>query len=199
MPDRAPRPLPALILAAGRGERLRPLTDTCPKPLLQVRGRPLVEWHLLALARADVREVVINVAWLGEQLVHAVGDGERFGLRVRWSREDLDFGHALETAGGIARALPLLGCGPDDAFWLVSGDILAPDFPFDAERARHFADDEQALDARLWVVENPPYHPRGDFGIDAAGRALADGAGPDGQRYTYANLALLRQIGRAHV
>jgi MurNAc alpha-1-phosphate uridylyltransferase len=191
-PDAPPRPLKALILAAGRGERMRPLTDSCPKPLLTVRGRPLIEWHLRALARDGVREVVINVAWLGQQLVDAVGDGSRFGLHIRWSREDLDPGHALETAGGIAKALPALVDGPDDAFWLVSGDIFAPGFLFDAARARRFADDERQLDAHLWLVPNPPYHPAGDFGIGADGHGLADGPGTDGLRHTYANLALVR-------
>ncbi len=192
--DRPPRPAPlrALVLAAGRGERLRPLTDTLPKPLVSVRGRPLIEWHLLALARSGVREVVINVAWLGQRLVDALGDGERFGLRLHWSREDLDFGHALETAGGIARALPWLADGPDDAFWVVSGDVLVPDFDFCAARARQFADAQPELDALLWLVPNPPWHAAGDFGIDAQGLGLSEGCGPDGARWTYANLALVR-------
>lgn len=185
-------PLPALILAAGRGERLRPITDSCPKPLVPVRGRPLIEWHLLALAAAGVREVVVNVAWRGEQLVQAVGDGARFGLRIHWSREDLDFGQALETAGGIAHALPWLADGPDAAFWVVSGDVWVPGFAFDAATARRFADDAPALDAQLWLVANPPWHPDGDFGIDADGFGLADGPGPDGRRWTYANIALVR-------
>lgn len=192
-PSSRPAPLPALILAAGRGERLRPLTDDCPKPLVPVRGRPLIEWHLLALAAAGVREVVVNVAWRGQRLVQALGEGERFGLRIRWSREDLDFGDALETGGGIAHALPLLGAaGPDAAFWVVSGDVLVPGFAFDAARARHFADAQPALDAHLWLVPNPPWHPEGDFGIAPEGLGLADEPGPDGRRWTYANLALVR-------
>lgn len=187
-----PAPLPALILAAGRGERMRPLTDTCPKPLLPVRGRPLIEWHLLALARAGVTDVVVNVAWLGQRLVDAVGDGARFGLRIRWSREDLDPGFALETAGGIAKALPWLADGADDAFWVMSGDVFVPGFPFDAHEARRFADGSPTLDAHLWMVPNPPWHARGDFGIGAGGLGLADAPGPDGVRWTYANLALVR-------
>ena len=99
----------ALILAAGRGERMRPLTDHTPKPLLQVGGRPLVAWHLEALARAGVREVVINTAWLEEQFEPALGDGRDWGLKIRWSHEGRDHGGALETAGGIAKALPWLG------------------------------------------------------------------------------------------
>src|SRR5581483_5457756 len=99
----------ALILAAGRGERMRPLSDHRPKPLLEVRGKPLIAWHLEALARAGVREVVVNTAWLEEQFEPALGDGARWGLRIRYSMEGRDHGGALETAGGIAKALPLLG------------------------------------------------------------------------------------------
>ncbi len=183
-------PLKAMILAAGRGQRMRPLTDHTPKPLLRVRGRPLIEWHLEALARDGVREVVINTAWLEEQIPAALGDGERWGLRIRYSMEGRDHGGALETAGGIAKALPLLVDSERDAFWLVSGDIFAPDFRFEAERARRFV--EQGLHAHLWLVPNPPYHPGGDFGLDAQGLGLADGAGPDGRRWTYSNLALCR-------
>ncbi len=180
----------AIILAAGRGERMRPLTDHTPKPLLPVRGRPLIEWHLLALARAGVHDVVINTAWLEEQFPAALGDGTRFGLRIRYSMEGRDHGGALETAGGIAKALPLLIDGPEDAFWVVSGDIFAPQFAFDATAARRFV--QERLDAHLWLVPNPPFHPAGDFGLGDDGLALADVMPPAGVRYTYANLALLR-------
>jgi MurNAc alpha-1-phosphate uridylyltransferase len=155
----------ALILAAGRGERLRPFTDTTPKPLLVVRGKPLIEWHLEALARAGVRDVVINTAWLEAQFPAALGDGSRWGLRLQYSMEGRDHGGALETAGGIAKALPMLG----DVFWVVSGDVYLHGYPFDAaaaarlEAARH-------VQAHLWLVPNAPHHPAGDFGIDAAGR-----------------------------
>ena len=176
----------AMILAAGRGERMRPLTNSCPKPLLQVRGKPLIEWHLQALAGAGVRSVVINTAWHEDQLISALGDGSRWGLRIHYSREGRDHGGALETAGGIAKALPLL----DDCFWLVSGDIHAPGFSFDPATAAGFAATD-AL-AQLWLVANPPFHPKGDFGIDADGFGLADGTGPDGQRWTYSNIALVR-------
>jgi MurNAc alpha-1-phosphate uridylyltransferase len=155
----------ALILAAGRGERMRPLTDTTPKPLIEVRGRRLIEWHLEALARAGVREVVVNTAWLEEQFPAALGDGSRYGLRIAYSFEGRDHGGALETAGGIARALPLLG----DAFWVVSGDVFVPDFRFDAADAQAFADSD-AL-GQLWMVANAPHHPTGDFGISADGLA----------------------------
>lgn len=183
-------PPKAIILAAGRGERMRPLTDHTPKPLLEVHGRPMLAWHLVALAAAGVREVVINTAWLEEHIVESIGDGSRFGLSIHYSREGRDHGGALETAGGISTALPWLVERPGDVFWVVSGDIHAPDFRFDPAALRAF-DDPSRL-AHLWLVPNPPFHPRGDFGIDAAGFGLADGPGPDGQRWTYANLALLR-------
>lgn len=175
----------ALILAAGRGERMRPLTDHTPKPLLAVRGKPMIVWHLEALAAAGVRQVVINTAWLEEKIPAALGDGARWGLQITYSMEGRDHGGALETAGGIKKALPLLG----EAFWLVAGDIYAPSFAFDASAAADFAHSD-AL-AHLWLVPNPPYHPQGDFGISATGLGL-DGPGPDGQRLTYSSLALVR-------
>jgi len=176
----------AIVLAAGRGARMRPLSDAMPKPLLDVHGRPLIEWHLEALAAGGVREVVINTAWLEEQIVARIGDGSRFGLRVAYSLEGRDHGGALETAGGIAKALPLLG----DAFWVVSGDVYAPGFRFG--RAAFDAFVASGRLGRLWLVPNPAFHPRGDFGLDAEGLGLAEGTGPDGQRWTYANIALLR-------
>ena len=180
----------AIILAAGRGERMRPLTDHLPKPLLQVRGKPLIEWHLEALARDGIRDVVINTAWLEEQVVEALGDGSRWGLAIHYSREGRDHGGALETAGGIAKALPLLVSHATDCFWVISGDIFAPDFCFDHELAERFA--RTSLAAHVWLVPNPPYHAQGDFGLDAQGFGLADQPGPDGTRWTYANLALCR-------
>lgn len=143
----------AMILAAGRGERMRPLTDRCPKPLLQVGGRSLLAWHLQALARAGIRDVVINHAWLGEQIPAALGDGARFGLQLHYSDEG---SNVLETGGGIFRALPLLGEGP---FLLVNGDIWT-DYDF----ARRPELDDEAL-ATLVLVPNPPQHPRGDFAL----------------------------------
>jgi N-acetyl-alpha-D-muramate 1-phosphate uridylyltransferase len=176
----------ALILAAGRGERMRPLTDHCPKPLLAVRGRPLVEWHLLALARAGIREVVINTAWLEDQFPAALGDGSRWGLKIRYSTEGRDHGGALETAGGIATALPWLAPRGDESFWVVSGDILAPGFDFDDLQRRRF--DASGEIGHLWLVPNPPFHPAGDFALAGDGRLSRGGA----RRWTYANLALLR-------
>jgi len=172
----------ALILAAGRGERMRPLSDHTPKPLLDVGGKKLVEWHLEALARAGVREVVVNTAWLEDQFPAALGDGSRYGLRITYSFEGRDHGQALETAGGIAKALPLLG----DVFWVVSGDIYAPDFAFAQADADAFI--ASGALGQLWFVPNEPYHPGGDFGIDARGHA-SRGAEP---RLTYANFALFR-------
>jgi len=172
----------ALILAAGRGERMRPLSDRTPKPLLPVRGKPLIEWHLEALARAGVRDVVVNTAWLEEQFPATLGDGSRWGLRIAYSMEGRDHGQALETAGGIAKALPLLG----DVFWVVSGDIHAPAFPYAASDVDAFS--ASGASGQLWFVPNEPWHPGGDFGIDARGHASRD-ARP---RYTYANFALFR-------
>lgn len=187
----------AIILAAGRGERMRPLTDHTPKPLLAVNGKPLIEWHIEALARGGVREIVINTAWLEEQVVAALGDGARWGVTIHYSMEGRDHGGALETAGGIAKALPLLATHADDAFWLVSGDIYAPQFRFDAEVAERFA--RSAAQAHLWLVPNPSFHAKGDFGLDADGYGLADTPGPDGQRWTYANLALCRASLCTHI
>jgi MurNAc alpha-1-phosphate uridylyltransferase len=180
----------AIILAAGRGERMRPLSDTTPKPLLEVRGRPLLEWHLLALARAGVREVVINTAWLEQQIVDTLGDGARYGVAIRYSLEGRDHGGALETAGGIATALPWLVDGDTDCFWVVSGDVFVPGFVYEAAAAQRFAAGDRL--AHLWLVPNPPYHARGDFGLGADGLGLADGPGPDGRTWTYANIALVR-------
>lgn len=183
--------IPALLLAAGRGERMRPLTDHTPKPLLQVQGRPLLAWHLHALAAAGVRQVVINTAWLGEQIsshfgFHPLLHG-RNTLSISYSEEGRDFGHALETAGGIARALPLLG---SDIFWLAAGDVFAPDFRFDAAAVQRFAASD-AL-AHLWLVSNPPHHPRGDFGLSPEGRALNLPQNDPRERHTYSTIALLR-------
>ena len=176
----------ALILAAGRGERMRPLTDRTPKPLLQVRGKRLVEWHLEALARAGVREVVVNTAWLEEQFPTALGDGARYGVKITYSFEGRDHGGALETAGGIAKALPLLADSPGSAFWVVSGDVFVPDFTFPADTARAFADSDTL--GQLWLVDNAPHHPTGDFGITADGLASRD-ASP---KFTWASVGLFR-------
>ena len=148
-----------MILAAGIGERMRPLTDHTPKPLLPVAGVPLIGHHIDRLARAGFRELVINVSHLAQQLVDYCGDGSRWGLRIQYSPEDAP----LETAGGIHRALPLLGAAP---FLVVNGDIWI-DFPFARLLDHRLAD---AVGAHLVMVANPPHHPLGDFQLDAAGR-----------------------------
>jgi MurNAc alpha-1-phosphate uridylyltransferase len=176
----------ALILAAGRGERLRPLTDTCPKPLIEVGGKPLIAWHLEALAAAGVRDVVINTAWLEEQFPQVLGDGARWGLSIRYSMEQRDHGGALETAGGVAKALPNLVQPGLDSFWVVSADVFVPGFRFDADASRRFAAGN-AL-AHLWLVPNAPHHPQGDFGLDAARQCALD-APP---RLTWASIGLFR-------
>lgn len=184
-PGPAPR---AIVLAAGRGERMRPLTDTTPKPLLAVQGRPLIEWHLLALARAGVREVVVNTDWLEEQFPATLGDGTRFGLAIHYSMEGRDHGGALETAGGIAKALPWLAPHGDAApFWVVSGDVFLPGFAFEPADVAAVAARPELL-AQLWMVPNAPHHPRGDYGIGPDGLALADAP----TRYTWASVGLFR-------
>lgn len=147
----------AMILAAGRGIRMRPLTDRTPKPLLEVKGKPLIDYHLEALARAGVREVVINVHHLGERIEAHVGGGEHYGVRVDYSRE----AGLLETAGGIRRALPKLGADP---FIVVSGDIFT-DYDF-AQLPRRLPDQL----AHLVMIGNPSHHPGGDFRLDRNGR-----------------------------
>ena len=189
-----PAQVPALVLAAGRGERMRPLTDTTPKPLLQVQGRPLLQWHLQALANAGVSRVVINTAWLGEQIPAYFSDkngvkpiwDKRKKLSISYSQEGVDFGGALETAGGIARALPQLG----PVFWLAAGDVFAPDFVFDSAAVQAFAASDQL--AHLWLVPNPAHNPRGDFGLSSQGLALNLPADDPAPRYTYSTIALLR-------
>ncbi len=180
--------LPALILAAGRGERMRPLTDTTPKPLLTVRGKPLIVWHLEALARDGVREVVINTAYLEAQFPAALGDGARWGLRIRYSMEERDHGGALETAGGIAKALPLLG---SDAFWVLAGDVFVPGFQFDPQAGASFLRSNDL--GQMWLVPNPAHVPQGDFALSPEGRVQRKDAAPAGTpAYTYSTIGLYR-------
>jgi MurNAc alpha-1-phosphate uridylyltransferase len=147
----------AMILAAGRGERMRPLTDETPKPLLRAGGKPLIVWHIEALVRAGIRDIVINHAHLGHLLEAALGDGARIGARIAWSPE----GEALETAGGIANALPLLGDAP---FAVINGDI-ACDFDFARLPPAGASLEARDLLAHLVLVPNPPHHPQGDFAL----------------------------------
>lgn len=157
----------AMILAAGRGERMRPLTDTCPKPLLKVGSEPLIGWHLRRLKQAGFKEVVINHAWLGEKIEQTLGNGSAYGLQIQYSPEGTG---GLETAGGIATALPLLGHEP---FLVVNGDVLTD---IDFQTAFDLADSllsENRL-AHLWLVPNPPHHPQGDFTLHADGLISSD-------------------------
>lgn len=164
----------AMILAAGLGKRMRPLTDRCPKPLLPVAGRPLIVHHLARLRAAGITEVVINVSYRAEQIMAALGDGSEHGVRIAWSHEEAP----LETGGGIRRALPLLGEAP---FLLVNGDVWC-----DLDPAALPALGKGDL-ARLALVDNPAHHPGGDFHLDAAGRVHAEGE----PRLTFAGISLL--------
>jgi MurNAc alpha-1-phosphate uridylyltransferase len=150
----------ALILAAGRGERMRPLTNELPKPLLPAGGQPLIDYHIQALARAGIRELVVNLSWHGEKLRAYLGDGTRYGVTFAFSDEGPE---PLETGGGVFHALPLLGPG---AFWVVNGDI-ACDYRFTARQL------PAGTLAHLVVVPNPPHNPRGDF-LLAGGLIAAD-------------------------
>lgn len=161
----------AMILAAGRGERMRPLTDETPKPLLKAGGRRLIEYHLECLAQAGFREIVINHAHLGEQIEEVLGDGSCYGVRISYSAE----GRALETGGGIFKALALLGDGP---FLVINGDVWC-DYPYARLRER------QVELAHLVLVDNPPQHPHGDFVLDRG--EVHDG---DGERLTFSGIGI---------
>lgn len=193
----------AIVLAAGRGERMRPLTDTCPKPLLAVQGKPLMQYHLEALAQGGFGSAVVNTAWLGEQIEarfkHVLGlkppSNQREQLSkteqisLSYSHEGQDFGGALETAGGIARALPQLA----PVFWSMAGDVYAPDFVFTQAAVDRFA--ASGLLAHLWLVPNPAHHRRGDFGLDApdaqgVGICTDPPADSPTPRYTFSTFAL---------
>ena len=207
----------ALILAAGRGERMRPLTDHTPKPLLPVRGKPLMQWAMEALARGGFTELVVNTAWLEEQIsTHFGGQigikpaysllekllkseqnaaAQKTTARIRYSHEGRDFGGALETAGGIVRALPMLcesesDAASDEAFWVLAGDVFAPDFVFSQDAVDKFKASGKL--AHIWLVPNPGHNPKGDFGISAEGLALNE-AGAAGLSYTFSTIALYRK------
>ncbi|MRJ44995.1 nucleotidyltransferase family protein [Idiomarina loihiensis] len=170
----------AMILAAGRGSRMRPLTDNQPKPLLPVAGKPLLAYHLEKLANAGVNEVVINHAWHGEQIEDFVGDGSQWGLQVSFSAEPEG---GLETAGGIIKALPLLG---DDPFWVINGDIWTDwdyrDLPTDLEKG---------LLGHLIMVDNPIHHSNGDFAIENG--LLVNGENENDARKTFSGVGLYRK------
>lgn len=178
----------AMIFAAGRGERMRPLTDTCPKPLLKVKGRALIEWQILHLVQAGITEIVINHAHLGHMIEDTLQDGQQFGAKIQYSPEET----ALETAGGIAKALPLLG---DEPFVAVSGDIYCPTFDFNQVRdvlnetdlfGNPYPEEEKDI-AWLYLVPNPTYHLEGDFALNNF--TLAE----TGEfKYTFANIGVYR-------
>jgi MurNAc alpha-1-phosphate uridylyltransferase len=171
----------AMILAAGRGNRMRPLSDTLPKPLHEAGGKPLVVWQIEALARAGFRDIVINAAHLAPRLVERLGDGGAFGVRLAWSLEP----EPLEAAGGIATALPLLPKGPA---LIVSGDIWTRyDYAALIPRAEAMAGDPAAPRVHLVMVPNPHYHPEGDFALPAAAARLALAGSP---RLTFGNIGL---------
>ena len=200
-----------LILAAGRGERMRPLTDHTPKPLLEVRGQPLMQWAMQALAAGGFAELVANTAWLGEQisdhfdanfgiklaysLPKKLSKSEQKAaapimLNISYSHEGRDFGGALETAGGIVRALPMLCGSEDDVFWVLAGDVFAPDFVFSQDAVNKFNAGGKL--AHIWLVPNPEHNAKGDFGLQADGMVVND-AGSDGQKHTFSTIALYRK------
>jgi MurNAc alpha-1-phosphate uridylyltransferase len=174
-----------MILAAGRGERMRPLTDHTPKPLLQAGGKPLIVWHIERLVQAGITELVINHAHLGVQIEQVLGDGSRYGARIRYSDE----GTALETAGGIAYALHLLGEQP---FAVVNGDIWCDyDFTQLPQRAAALAGSNDI--AHLVLVDNPPQHPNGDFGLNENRvLALPPSSSPLPGSYTFSGIGLYK-------
>jgi MurNAc alpha-1-phosphate uridylyltransferase len=178
----------AMIFAAGEGKRMRPLTDACPKPLLKVRGRPLIAWQILNLVRAGITEIVINHARLGHMIQEALGDGSKFGAQLQYSPE----GEPLETAGGIAKARHLLG---DEPFVAVSGDIYCPHFDFEQVKSALEDNDpwgnphpkEKRDVAWLYLVPNPDFHPKGDFALHSF--AIANEGDP---MYTFGNIGVYR-------
>ena len=180
-----------MVLAAGRGERMRPLTDTTPKPLLPVRGQPLMQWPMQALARGGFTRQLVNTAWLGEQIPGHFGAQALWpglpSVQIAYSHEGRDFGQPLETAGGILRALPALA----EVFWVVAGDVFAPEFVFSAAALERFV--ASSKQAHLWLVPNPAHNLKGDFGLAADGRVLNLPAGDAGRAYTFSTIALYRK------
>ncbi|MGA8515818.1 MAG: sugar phosphate nucleotidyltransferase [Burkholderiaceae bacterium] len=190
----------AIILAAGRGERMRPLTDTCPKPLLTVRGQPLMQWPMQALAANGFHRQLVNTAWLGalieQHFTHQIAsESLSYGhnqllnseqLHLTYSHEGIDFGYALETAGGICRALPHLA----QVFWVLAGDVFAPRFAYTRAVYDQFAQSDKL--AHLWLVPNPPHNPRGDFGLSSEGLALNLPKGAGHVLYTYSTIGLYK-------
>ncbi|MBC8518847.1 MAG: nucleotidyltransferase family protein [Gammaproteobacteria bacterium] len=172
----------AMILAAGRGKRMRPLTDKIPKPLLKVRGRPLIEYHIEGLVAVGVRDIVINHGWLGGQIPQHLGDGSRFGADIQYSSEPPE---ALETGGGLVQALPLLGGEP---FIVVNGDIFT-DYDFGQLTGHEMGGQVSGVLAHLVLVDNPPHHGRGDFVLEDD-RVTGYGAVDVEPQLTYSGIAI---------
>lgn len=174
---------------------MRPLTDSMPKPLLKVRGKALLGWHVDALAQGGFTDLIVNTAWLGEQISAYLEkqkslEPNKHGykqLLISYSHEGLDFGGALETAGAIARVLPQLG----ELFWVLAGDVFAPDFAFTQGAVDRFSASGKL--AHLWLVPNPPHHLKGDFGLKANGLALNLPTDSPQPRYTFSTIALYRK------
>lgn len=171
----------AIILAAGRGERMRPLTDSCPKPLLKVKGIPLIEYHIKNLVSAGIKHIVINHAWLGQKLVDYLGCGEKYSAKISYSEEPV----ALETAGGVIKALPLLAEQDDDVFVVINGDIYC-DYNFQKlpKLLPHH-------NAHLMLVTNPEHNPKGDFQLEAG--MLRNPHNAKQATYTFSGIALYRK------
>jgi MurNAc alpha-1-phosphate uridylyltransferase len=176
--------IPCFLLAAGRGERMRPLTDDLPKPLLCIQNKSLLAWHLETLAKAHIQDVVINHAWLGEKIEAALGDGKQFGLHIQYSPE----GSALETAGGICKALPIIA--PEDYFLVINGDVFSPNLPISElleTVSRMRMDGDKSL-AHLLMVPNPVQHPEGDFYLQ--GTVLSDTESIGAEKLTFSGIGI---------
>jgi MurNAc alpha-1-phosphate uridylyltransferase len=176
--------LPCLLLAAGRGERMRPLTDNLPKPLLTIQNKSLLGWHLEALAKSGIQSIVINHAWLGEKIEASLGDGHQFGLNIEYSPE----GTALETAGGIRKALPLL-C-PEDYFLVINGDVFSPNLPITSllEVVPKLRSATHQVLAHLMMVPNPIQHPDGDFYLK--GSVVSDHLSVGAEKLTFSGIGI---------
>ena len=176
--------IPCFLLAAGRGERMRPLTDDLPKPLLTIQNKSLLEWHLETLAKANIRDVVINHAWLGEKIERALGNGAQFGLHIQYSPE----GSALETAGGISKALPLID--PEDYFLVINGDVFSPNLPITQllETVSKMRMSSSKSMAHLLMVPNPIQHPEGDFYLQ--GSVVSSTGSAEAEKLTFSGIGI---------
>ena len=176
--------IPCLLLAAGRGERMRPLTDHLPKPLLTIQNKSLLAWHLEALGKAGIQQVVINHAWLGEKIEQALGNGAQFKVQITYSPET----NALETAGGIRKALPLLN--PSDYLLVLNGDVFCPDFPLEGliEALSRLRNTGQGKLGHLVMVPNPVQHPDGDFYLQ--GSQISDTPMEGAEKLTFSGIGI---------